>query len=163
MTWDFLNRWYMPFIWITLSSLVAVPLAIYFEHGMPLHPGAELGIAYGNSWVVRDDFLAAIVPHLVGLGCVIWLFNPDGSTRWAAFWALLAAIARIIGPITLATMTDVSVAGGQHYVDWHTMRILIWFQDFQMFAFGIMLWAAFGHFVGQSSSAPAHASYAEAH
>jgi hypothetical protein len=162
MTWEFLHRWYMPFVWITLSSLLAVPLAAYFEHGMQLHSGAELGLAYGDSWVVRDDFFAAIVPYLLSFGCVIWLFNADGSTRWAAFWALMASVLRVIGPVTLATMTDASLPGGQHYVDWHTLRILIWFQDFQMFAFGIMLWAVFAHFVGQSGSV-SHASYAEAH
>ncbi len=161
-SWDFLHRWYMPFLWITLSSLVAVPLAVYFEHGMVLHKGAELGLPYGNSWVVRDDFLASIVPYLMGLGCAIWLFNADGSTRWAAFWALLAAIGRVAAPLVLVNMSDVSVGNGPHYIDWHTMRILIWFQDFQMFAFGIMLWAAFAHFVGQTESAPSHA-YAEAH
>jgi hypothetical protein len=163
MNWEFVHRWYMPFVWITMSSLVAVPLAAYFEHGMEVHAGAQLGLAYGNTWVVRDDFLASIVPYLLGLGSVIWLFNADGSTRWAAFWALLAAIGRIVVPIALANMTEVSLASGQHYIDWHSMRILIWFQDFQMFAFGIMLWAAFGHFVGQTSSGSSRGAYAEAH
>jgi hypothetical protein len=163
MTWEFLHRWYMPFVWITLSSLVAVPLAIYFELGMPLHHGPELGLAYGNAWVARDDLLASIVPYLLGLGSAIWLFNADGSTRWAAFWALLVAIARIAAPVTLASMSDVALVNGQHYVDWNTMRVLIWFQDFQMFAAGVMLWAVFGHFVGQSNGAPAHAAHAEAY
>ncbi len=162
MTWEFLQRWYMPFVWITLSSLVAVPMAAYFEHGMPLHPGGELGLAYGSAWVARDDFLASIVPYLFGLGSVIWLFNADGSTRWAAFWALLIAMVRIAAPITLVTMSDVSLVNGQHYIDWNAMRILIWFQDFQLFAAGVMLWFVFGHFVGQSNDAPAPA-HAEAY
>jgi hypothetical protein len=65
--------------------------------------------------------------------------------------------------VALVTMSDVTMPGGQHYIDWHTLRIVIWFGDFQMFAFGIMLWAVFGHFVGQSNSAPAHAVHAEAY
>jgi hypothetical protein len=163
MTWQFLHRWYMPFAWITMSSLVAVPLAMYFEHGMQVHPAAELGLAYGGSWVVRDDFLASIVPYLLGFGCLIWLFNADGSTRWAAFWALIVASVRLVAPVALASMTDVvPVAGGPHYIDWHTMRILIWAQDVEMFFLGIMLWAAFGHFVGQAAGS-AHGAYAEAH
>jgi len=161
--WTFLHRWYMPFLWITASSLIAVPLAAYFEHGMEVHTAAELGLPYGNAWVVRDDFLAAIVPYLMGLGCALWLFNADGSTRWAAFWALCVAIGRIAAPIVLANMSDVALAGGQHYVDWQTLRMLVWFQDFQMFAFGVMIWAVFGHFVGQSGGAPAQAAHAEAY
>ena len=93
------------------------------------------------SWVVRDEFLATIVPYVLGLGCAFWLFNADGSTRWAAFWALLVALARIVGPIALASMSDAEIPGGQHYVDWQTLRILVWFQDFQMLALGVMVWA----------------------
>jgi len=163
MTWEFLHRWYMPFIWITLSSLISVPLAVYFELGMPLRQGSELGLAYGGSWVARDDFLAAIVPYLLGLGSAIWLFNADGSTRWAAFWAVLIAVARIAAPVTLASMSDVTLGSGLHYVDWNTVRVLVWFQDFQMFAAGVMLWAVFAHFVGQPNGAPAHAAQAEAY
>jgi hypothetical protein len=160
MTWDFLHRWYMPFIWITASSVIAVPLAVYFELGMPQHAGSELGLPYGNAWVARDDLLAALVPYLLGLGSIIWLFNADGSTRWAAFWAVVVAVARIVAPIALATMADPNLASGQHYVDWNTMRVLLWFQDFQMFAFGILLWSVFAHFVG--NGVPAHAAHAEA-
>ena len=162
MTWDFLHRWYMPFAWITLSSLVAVPLAVYFELGMARHPGSELGLPYGDAWVARDDLLAALVPYLIGLGAIVWLFNADGSTRWAAFWAVLVAVGRIVGPIALATMSDPGLANGQHYVDWNTLRVVLWFQDFQMFAFGILLWAVFSHFVGNNNGAPAHAAHAEA-
>lgn len=162
MTWDFLHRWYMPFAWITLSSLIAVPLAVYFELGMTQHPGSDLGLPYGNAWVARDDVLASLVPYLLGLGSAIWLFNADGSTRWAAFWAVLVAIVRLIAPIALATMSDPALASGQHYVDWSTLRMVLWFQDFQMLAFGILLWAAFGHFVGNNNGAPSHAAHAEA-
>ncbi|MBI5285514.1 MAG: hypothetical protein HY874_10515 [Chloroflexi bacterium] len=162
MTWDFLHRWYMPFVWLAASSLVAVPLAVYFELGMPLHTGGDLGLAYGSAWVARDDFLASIVPYLMSLGCVVWLFNADGSTRWAAFWALLAAAGRIAAPVVLVNMADVPMANGQHYLDWNTLRIIIWFQDFEMFAFGILLWLVFGHFVGNAAAVPARA-HAEAY
>ncbi len=154
----------MPFLWLAISSVITVPVAIYFQHGMETHGGTELGLAYGNNWVLRDTFLASIVVYLLNLGAGIWLLDSEGSTRWAAFWALLAGIARIAAPVTLVTMSDVTMATGQHYIDWQTLRIVLWFGDFQMFAFGILLWAVFGHFVGQSggASAPAH-SYAEAH
>jgi len=163
MTWDFLHRWYMPFVWITLSSLIAVPLAVYFELGMQTHPGSDLGLPYGNAWVARDDLLASLVPYLLGLGAAIWLFNADGSTRWAAFWSVAVAIVRIAAPIALATMSDPALASGQHYVDWNTMRVVLWFQDFQMLAFGILLWAVFGHFVGNNGGVPASAAHAEAY
>lgn len=162
MTWDFLHRWYMPFAWIAMSSLVSVPMAVYFEFGMVLHSGRELGLAYGSSWVTRDDLLAAIAPYLLGLGAVVWLFNADGSTRWAAFWATIIAAARIVVPVMLATTANVTVGAGLHYVDWHSMRVLLWFQDVEMFAFGIIVWMVFARFVGSSNSAPA-AAHAEAY
>lgn len=153
----------MPFAWITLASIIGVPLAAYFQHGMVMRDSAELGLPYGSSWVLRDDFLATIVPYVFNLGAVIWLFNADGSTRWAAFWATLLGLTRIIAPVTLATLSDVSVGANRHYLDWETLRIVIWFQDAQMFALGIMLWIAFGRFVGESQSAFGHsAHYAEA-
>ena len=163
MTWEFLHRWYMPFIWITLSWLIAVPLAVYFELGMQHHAGAELGLPYGSAWVARDDVLASIVPYLLGLGAAIWLFNADGSTRWAAFWAVAVAIARIAAPVALVSMSGPSLASGQHYVDWNTMRFIIWTQDFQMFAFGIILWLAFGRFVGPANNLISHGAHAEAY
>lgn len=153
----------MPFLWLTLSSLIAVPAAIYLENGMPLHQGAELNLAYGQSWVLRDEFLESIIIYLLNLGCAVWLLDSDGSTRWAAFWGLLAGIGRIVAPVLLVTMSDVTMPSGQHYIDWHTLRIVIWFGDVQMFALGIMLWATFAHFVGQTNGAPAHAAHAEAY
>lgn len=162
MTWEFLHRWYMPFVWIALSSLISVPLAVYFEMGMQLHVGAELGLAYGTGWVPRDDVLASLMPYLLGVGAAIWLFNADGSTRWAAFWATLVAVTRIVVPVMLATTADVTVGGGRHYVDWHSMRVLIWFQDVELFAFGLIVWTVFARFVGQNSSSAPAAAHAEA-
>ncbi len=146
----------MPFLWITLSSLVTVPIAIYYQLGMDLHTGSELGLVYGTSWVVRDEFLESIVVYGASLGAAIWLFNADGSTRWAAFWATLLGLARIVVPVMLATMSDVGFAADTHYVDWQTLRVVIWFQDVQFFLFGIMLWATFGRFVGESNTLTSH-------
>jgi hypothetical protein len=127
-----------------------------------MQTGEQLGLAHGSSWVMRDDFLETIVVYLLNLGALIWLFNADGSTRWAAFWASLAAIGRIIAPIALASLSDVQVAGNRHYIDWETLRIVVWFQDANMFALGLMLWGVFGRFVGESGGAAAQHSYAHA-
>ena len=157
--WSFVHRWYMPFAWLAVSSLIAVPLAVYFQSGLSLRGGEEVGLAYGTSWTLRDDVLATMMPYLLNLGAAIWLFNGDGSTRWAAFWATLAGLARIIAPIALVTMSDVGVGGGPHYVDWGTLRFLVWFQDAQMFLLGLMLWAAFARFVGETGGAVAHSGH----
>lgn len=162
MTWEFLHRWFMPFVWIIVAPLIAVPLAIYFQHGMDAQGGADVGLAYGSAWVLRDDFLATIVPYLLNLGAAIWLFNANGSTRWAAFWATLLGLGRLVLPITLASMSDVTVGGNQHYLDWHTLRILVWFQDFQMFILGVMLWGAFARFVGETGGEASRTAYASA-
>ena len=151
MTWEFLHRWHMPFVWLALSSLICVPVAVYFQRDMPMHTGAELGLAYGDTWVLRDDFLSTIVVYLLNLGAAIWLFNASGTTRWAAFWCTIIAVARIGAPIALANMSDVTIAGDQHYVDWHTARVLIWTMDVQMFLFGIMMWGVFSRFAGEAS------------
>lgn len=162
MTWEFLHRWYMPFLWLAISSVIAVPAAIYFQLGMTMHQGTELNLAYGHNWVLRDEFLESIIVYLLNLGCAVWLLDSDGTTRWAAFWALLAAIGRIVAPVMLVSLSDVAMPNGQHYIDWHTLRIVVWFADFQMFAFGIMLWAVFSHFQDQTSGVPTSASHAEA-
>lgn len=164
-SWEILHRWYMPFVWLTLSSLVAVPVAIYFQQSMPLQTGAQLGFPYGDGWVLRDQFLETIVVYGLNLGCAVWFLDAEGSTRWAAFWASLVAIGRIAAPVTLVQLSDVAGPGGQHYIDWSTLRVVIWFTDFQMFAFGILLWLAFRHFVGQTGGAaqPAHPAHAEAY
>ncbi|HZP57704.1 MAG TPA: hypothetical protein VFC53_09135 [Dehalococcoidia bacterium] len=161
MTSEIVHRWYMPFLYITLASLVSVPAAIYFEHGMPLHPGTELGLGYGTHWVRRDDLLAALVPYLLNIGAVVWFFSENGSTRWAAFWASLVGFARIVAPVSLALMSDVAAPGARHFVDWGTLRYLLWFQDFEMLVLGVLLWTAFGRFVGSSEMAGAGA-FAEA-
>jgi hypothetical protein len=162
MNWDFLHRWWMPFLWLALSSFVTVSVAVYLQLGMTMHQGAELNLAYGHSWVLRDEFLESIIVYLLNLGCAIWLLDSDGTTRWAAFWALLAAAGRIVAPVMLVTLSDVAMPSGQHYFDWHTTRVVLWFGDFQMFAFGIMLWALFSHFQDQTAGVPANASHAEA-
>lgn len=159
MKWPFLHRWYMPFAWLAASSLISVPLAMYYEQGMVLHRGSAVGLAYGNGWALRSDVLASMIPYLLNLGTVVWLINADGTTRWGAFWATMAALARIIAPFALILSADVSPATGQHYVDWHTLRYLIWFQDLEMFILGGLLWLAFRHFVTQRSSSPAPAMY----
>lgn len=159
MTWEFLHRWYMPFVWITASSLIAVPVALYFQHGMTLHNGGELALPYGTQWALRDDFLATIVVYLLNIGAAVWLFNADGSTRWAAFWATLLGVSKLVLPVALAEMSDVTIAGNQHYVDWQTLRVIVWFQDAQMFALGLMVWAAFARFVGDNGAAVSRAAH----
>jgi len=156
-SWEFLHRWYMPFLWLTISSLVGVPVAVYLQGGMPMHTGSELGLAYGSSWVLRDDFLATIVVYGLNLGAAIWLLNADGSTRWAAFWATLLGITKIVMPIVLSTMADVSLGTDRHYVDWNTLRVVVWFQDAQLFVLGLMLWAVFARFVGAEQTGFHHA------
>lgn len=155
--WEFLHRWWMPFLWLTVSSLIAVPVAIYLQNGMELHAATELGLAHGDSWVLRDDFLATIVVYGLHLGAAVWLFNADGSTRWAAFWATLIALGKICAPIALATMSDVSVGVNRHYIDWETLRVVIWFQDVQMFTLGLMAWFLFSRFVGAEQTGFRHA------
>jgi hypothetical protein len=151
----------MPFVWLTLSSIVAVPVAIYLQADMTLHTGAQLGLAYGDSWVLRDDFLATIVVYGLNLGAIVWLFNADGSTRWAAFWATLLGLTKLVTPIALSTMADVPVGADRHYVDWSTLRVVIWFADAQLFVLGLMLWAVFARFIGAEQTGLRHAFAAE--
>jgi hypothetical protein len=153
MTWEFLHRWQMPFAWLALSSLISVPMAVYLQRDMPMLTGADLGLPYGDSWVLRDDFLATIVVYLLNLGCTVWLFNASGTTRWAAFWCTLMALGRIVGPIGLTSMSGATLAGGQNYLDWSTVRILVWTMDIQMFLLGLMVWGAFSRIAGERTFA----------
>lgn len=161
-TWALLQKWYMPFVAITVASMIAVPLSMYFEQGMTLRTGQELGLGYGESWALRDDFFASIVVYGLNLTALAWFFSADGSTRWAAFWASLLGFSKVIAPITLANMSAVSVGGSQHYVDWDTLRVIIWFQDAQFFALGLMVWSVFKSFVGEGGPVASHFAHAEA-
>ncbi|MEX2227989.1 MAG: hypothetical protein WEB52_16265 [Dehalococcoidia bacterium] len=156
-SWDFIHNWYMPFVWLTIASIVSVPVAVYLQQDMQMHAGPELGFAYGSSWALRDDFMATIVVYGLNLGAVIWLFNADGSTRWAAFWATIIGLTKIVTPIALSTMADVAVGVDRHYVDWNTLRVVIWFQDAQLFVLGLMAWALFARFVGAEQTGARHA------
>jgi hypothetical protein len=149
-SWDFIHRWYMPFIWLVASSVISIGVAVYLQLGMQMHDGSGVGLGYGTDWALRDDVLATFVVYALSLGSAVWLLDAEGTTRWAAFWALLAAIARIAVPIWLSTSSDVALANGQHFVDWHMLRIVIWFADFQMTAATLMLWAIFSRFAGEA-------------
>jgi hypothetical protein len=148
--WEILHRWWMPFALFTLSCAATIPFAIYEQLDLITLTGAEIGVPYGSEWVARDQYLETIVPYLFSLVAGVWLLDGDGSTRWAAFWALCAAIARIATPLWIVTVPDVTGVSGQHYIDWGTLRPLLWFADFQMAMLGVMLWAIFGHFVGSA-------------
>lgn len=148
--WDFIHRWYMPFIWLTGSAIVSIVVAVYLQLGITTHAGSEIGLGYGTDWMLRDDVLATFVVYALSLGSAVWLLDADGTTRWAAFWALLAAIARIAVPIWLSTSSDLGLANGQHFINWHTLRIVLWFSDVQMTAATLMLWVIFNRFAGES-------------
>ena len=159
--WEIVHKWYMPFAWLAASCAITIPWAIYGQLGLhPVGP-ADLGLSYGTEWVLRDEYLETIVPYLFSLVAGVWLIDGDGTTRWAAFWALLAAIGRAAVPLWIVTAPDIVDANGQHYIDWETLRPLLWFADFQMAMLGLMFWAMFGHFAGnargfQSSHEPAY-------
>ena len=162
MLQDYVHKWWLPFAWLTLSSVVGVPLAMYYEHGMPMLNGDALHLAYGSAWVQRTALYAALWPYLLNLFAFGWFFSHDGTTRWAAFWAGLVGCARIAAPVALITMSSVPVGAGQHYVDWHALRFVLWFQDFEMLILGAVVWGAFSRFAGSGTVAGAHGSYAEA-
>lgn len=161
-SWEFLHRWYMPFLWFALSCAATVPLAVYWQLDLVSVPAAELGLGYGNSWVLRDKYLETIVPYGMSLVAGCWLIDSEGTTRWAAFWALLAAVARIAVPLWIVNGPDITAATGQHYIDWGTLRPLLWFADFQMVMLGVMMWALFGHFAGNARGF-SHASHEPAY
>jgi hypothetical protein len=153
---EFVHRWWMPFLWFALSCAVTIPWAVYEQSNLETADGVTLGLAYGSHWVVRDEYLATVVPYLFSIVAGVWLIDGDGTTRWAAFWALVAAIARLAVPLWIVTAPDISSTTGQHYVDWETLRPILWFADAQMVLFGVTLWAIFGHFAGADRGFRAH-------
>ena len=146
--WDFVHSWHMTFAWFVVSCAVTIPLAIYMQQDLVHLAGAEIGAAYGTDWVLRDDYLETIVPYLFSIVAGVWLIDGDGTTRWAAFWCLLAAIGRLAVPLWIVNGPDITGVTGQHYIDWTTLRPLLYFADLQMVLLGVMLWALFGHFAG---------------
>ena len=55
-------------------------------------------------------------------------------------------------------MSSVPV-GGQHYIDWHAVRFVLWFQDFEMLILGAVVWGAFSRFAGNGTASSAHGAY----
>jgi len=146
---EFVHRWWMPFVVLAVASAGSIAWAWYEQAGMATVTGPEIGAAYGTEWALRDDYLATVVPYLFGVVAGVWLIDGDGTTRWAALWALLAAIARIAAPLWVVTSPqDVVSLTGQHYIDWQTLQPLLWFADVQMALLGVTVWAIFGHFAG---------------
>ena len=158
MLQDYVHKWWMPFAWIMLWSVVSVPLAIYYEHGMMMQHGEALQLAYGTAWVQRTELYAALWPYLLNLFALLWFFSHDGTTRWAAFWAGLVALARIGAAVALINMSSVPV-GTEHYIDWHALRFVLWFQDFEMLILMAVVWGAFSRFAGNGSTSSAHGAY----
>jgi hypothetical protein len=159
--WDFLHSWHMPFAWFVVSCAITIPLAIYMQQDLVHLTGSEIGAAYGTDWVLRDDYLETIVPYLFSIVAGVWLIDGSGTTRWAALWCLVAAIGRLAVPLWIVNGPDITGVTGQHYIDWATLRPLLYFADLQMALFGVMVWALFGHFAGaergfHSSHEPAY-------
>jgi hypothetical protein len=141
----------MPFLVFTLTSVVTIPWAIYSQAGLALVPAVDLGqTPPQNEWAIRDSYLQTILPYLFSIIAGVWLIDSEGTTRWAAFWALGAAIGRLAVPLWIVTAPDVVGITGHHYIDWTTLQPILWFADLQMALVGVLFWAVFGHFAGSA-------------
>ncbi len=145
--WQLLHKWYMPFVAFAVCAAGSAAWAVHLETQLQPVAGVEIGLTYGQAWLPRDSLIASMTPYLLTAVPFAWLFSTSSRTRWTAFWAGAVGVLRIALPIMVLAMTDVAVPGSsQRYVDWFSVRIMIWFADAEVITLGLLLWSAFGTF-----------------
>lgn len=137
------RRWYWPFLWILIVPLATLPASIALQEGLDIYDQAQIGVAYGSTWVERDYALRTLAPALLNLLVFAWLLAGTIRTAWATLWIGVIAVARLAVPAVILFTTGVVGADGIHYVDWTPTRAMIFVAELELWLGGLLLWLLF--------------------
>ncbi len=138
---SWLNRWWLPFLWITLTPIVTVPLsAILFSvlagyHGpadVGLPPNPPRGCPFLNGFFGDPDpdcgpqflysevgptIIAFVLPGLLNLVPFLWVSSRRSMVRTAGIVAGLLGLLRLALPPTvlMLALDRVSTDGGSYF------------------------------------------------
>jgi len=158
------DAWYWPFVWITLSPAVTVPLSFVILGLSPEFSSADLGRASGWRevfWYLRDARLADL-PGLLNLLALAWLACPSAQTKRAALLAGLLGAIRVAVPLLILGAFTTTYQGDT-YVSGFPMllsglcSIGLWFltaAPLVLFGMSSLIWACAGRWVPRKSGLP---------
>jgi hypothetical protein len=162
-----LKRWWMPFLWVSLSPLATVPLHLTLLPDR-LSPEAigvpDIGEECGSLELARNCFeysdvsstlLAFVLPGMMNLAPFLWaVSSKDGLTRHAGRIAGCFGLARLLMPPLMLVVFWFLIAGehvtGADGAEYFRSEPSIWtlgYPDFYFWVFlgSSVLWAA--HFI----------------
>ncbi len=166
---SWLNKWWMPFLWIILTPIVTVPVsAVLFDTLAGPQTPAEVGLpdpAAGcdrDSWFggfcstypyseVAPTIFAFVLPGLLNLVPFLWVSSTRPRVRAAGIVAGLLGIVRFSIPVIVLMLSfdRVTAPGGTTYFDFGGGWINfsphddVWFFGFLAWLGSLLVWVLF--------------------
>jgi hypothetical protein len=162
---SWLNEWWHPFLWITLTPAVTVPVSAFVfgtlirqpeEVGFPPNnPQSQIDIFQGGSC---DSFLSSpcheyaeavpallafAVPGLLNLAPIAWVLSKSIRVKVAALVALLLGALRSAIPVLVLMFGYETVANseGTSYFRWDTLDFIVPSEPtFSIWVLGALAW-----------------------
>jgi hypothetical protein len=163
--WSWLNDWRLPFLWITLTPIVTVPLsAILYSALAGRQTPAEIGVPDPartdgcDGWFcatyeyseVGPTVLAFALPGLLNLVSFLWVSSTRPRVRAAGIVAGLLGVLRFSIPVIVLTAAfdRVTDAGGTTYFQFSGWINLsphaeVWSAGFFAWLGSLSVWAVF--------------------
>ncbi|MEE9269716.1 MAG: hypothetical protein V3V49_05580 [Candidatus Krumholzibacteria bacterium] len=169
---SWLNKWWMPFLWIILTPIVTVPVsAVLFDTLAGYQTPAEIGLpdpagtdgcdrggwfggfcpTYEHSEVAPTIF-AFVLPGLLNLVSFLWVSSTRPRVRAAGIVAGLLGIVRFSIPVIVLMLSfdRVTAPGGTTYFDFgggslnFSPHFDVWFFGFLAWLGSLLVWPVFG-------------------
>jgi len=128
---SWLNRWWLPFLWIILTPIITLPLSGgLFDALAGYHTPEEVGlraindpdcldfacVEYEYFQVGAPTVMAFALPGLLNLAPLAWLSSRNAKVRTAAVVAGALGVLRLLIPVfVLLNLATVTNAAGESY------------------------------------------------
>ncbi len=152
---SWLNDWWWPFAWITLTPIVTVPLsAILFSTLAGYHSPGEAGLPdrsehgwFGSTHEyaeVLPTLIAFVLPGLLNLVSFLWVSSTRPRVRAAGIVAGLLGIVRVSIPVIVLMLSfdRYANASGTSYFDFVTEGFMVFAPapHLELWFFGALAW-----------------------